>query len=114
MASIPGIVYVAMGGIVTIVSLMMGDKFILFFYAGIAFLIFGGVISFIGSFQYHGARKTMEKHALRARQEIARRYPQVAQQHYGQRRFQNYKVCMRCKTPARLSDHFCNRCGSRI
>ncbi len=120
MASVPGIVYVSVGALVTVVSLLMGDKFKLFFYVGLAFLTFGGAVSFIGAMQYHGAKKTAQKHQRAAQREIAQKYPQYAQQ-YGiapgqqmQRAQQGYKTCSRCRTAARPTDNFCGRCGSRV
>ncbi len=122
MAQVPWIVYVGVGALVTVGSLMVGKEFKLFFYAGLAFLVFGLGVSFIGALEYHGAKKTEQKYKKAATQEISTKYPQYAQQYGGasqggqapasQQR--NYKVCARCNTPARLSDNFCGRCGNRV
>src|SRR3989338_11487034 len=80
MGSVPGIVYVSVGSLVTVVSLGIGPEFKIFFYAGLAFLTFGGAVSFIGAMQYHGAKKTEEKKRRIAQQEKVAAPPQYAQQ----------------------------------
>jgi len=80
MGSVPGIVYVSVGALVTVVSLGIGPEFKIFFYAGLAFLTFGGAVSFIGAMQYHGAKKTEEKKRMIAQQEKVAAPPQYAQQ----------------------------------
>lgn len=134
MAQIPGIVYVLVGALVTVVSLLAGKELVVFFYVGIGFLVFGTVVSFIGAVAYHNARKVPGKRAGNAREALARKYPQpqyaqqyanprqqprqaqagLAQQVQRQPQQQMYRMCMRCRTPAFPQDQFCRRCGSRI
>ena len=132
MAQVPGIVYVLVGALVTVVSLLIGKELVVFFYVGIGFLVFGTVVSFIGAINYHNARNVPEKHAKNAQTEIARRYPQYAQQYANPRQQprqaqagrppemqrhpqqQVYRMCMRCRTPAFPQDRFCRRFGIQL
>ena len=130
MARIPGIVYVAVGAMVTIVSLLMGEKLKIFFFAGLGLLAFGAVVSFIGALEYHREKGRKEKQSGKAQQGTVQMQQPFAQQQrhispQQRRGFQqqpihqptnqpHYKMCMRCRTPMQLQDNFCSRCGARV
>jgi ribosomal protein S27AE len=110
MAGVNPLVYVAAGAVVSITSLALGKEFTLFFYAGIAALIFGALSGFMGAMQYHGAKKAVEKGNQRTQQEVLRKYPDYAKQQMKM----NAKYCNRCGMQSHLHANFCARCGFRV
>ena len=108
MAGVHPLVYVAAGAVVSVVSLLFWEQFRLFFYAGIGALVFGTISAFIGGMQYHNAQKTIEKGQQKTQQEVARKYPEFAQQQM------RVKYCNQCGAQAPLQAQFCSRCGNRV
>ncbi len=110
MAGVHPLVYVGAGAVVSVVSLILGESFKLFFYVGICALMFGAISAFIGGMQYHNAQKTLEEGAQKTKQEVAQKYPDFARQ---QMRVQA-KYCSRCGMQSPLQAQFCMKCGSRV
>jgi ribosomal protein L40E len=110
MAGVHPLVYVGAGAIVSLVSLALGKEFTLFFYVGLCALVFGAIAAFIGGMQYHNAQKMVEKGQQKAQSDVAKKYPDYAQQ---QMRM-NVKYCNRCGMQSHLQANFCQRCGSRV
>ena len=95
MAKIHGLVYIATGLLVSVLSYKLDyQKFIYFFYIGLIFVFIGAVKIIFGLIK----RKT------------SRTGKQIKLHHQAQ----NIKYCTKCGNALRLHDMFCGRCGNRI
>ena len=93
MAKVPSWMFIAVGLLVSIVSLFRYGRFIVFFYAGLIFIVVG-IIRMISN-KVKGESKQMP-HKRTA----------VHMQHSQQIRY-----CSQCGNAMRLHDRFCARCG---
>jgi len=92
MAKIHGLVYIAAGLLVSVLSYKLNyQKLIFFFYAGLVF-IFVGISKLIFSWIKN---KTPKKEAA-------------------QRHQPNVKYCHNCGAPLRLNARFCTRCRAQV
>jgi UDP-N-acetylmuramyl pentapeptide phosphotransferase/UDP-N-acetylglucosamine-1-phosphate transferase len=107
MAKIHGAVFIGIGAFISVMSLMVAyERFIFFFYSGIAFLIYGFsklLIEYLSSGEE--SKTTIQKRA----------HHQTHHPHLQQRISHppHYKYCPRCGNVLRTVDRFCSYCGSR-
>ncbi|HLG23634.1 MAG TPA: zinc ribbon domain-containing protein [Candidatus Nanoarchaeia archaeon] len=108
MAKIHGLVFIAAGLFMAVLSSILNfQRFIFFFLAGLAFLIYGIakiVINFIG-----GNKTELQAQPHRINQQAHHPHLQHKLTHPPQ-----YKYCPRCNTVLRFNDRFCRNCGSRV
>ena len=93
MTEIPGIVWLIVGIMITLVSLWLGNKNI------ILFIIAGGVMVLVGLLKMVVKRK--EKKEMKAAERP-------------QQQPQSVKYCHKCGTALMAIDQFCHNCGSRV
>ncbi|MBI4451267.1 zinc ribbon domain-containing protein [Candidatus Woesearchaeota archaeon] len=97
MAKIPGIVWLLVGAAVAWYSSrpQYADKFVTFFYVGLAFVAIGLFKIFTSSIRPSKAR---EHH------QVERALHQ----------YKDVRFCPRCGHPNKVHDYFCSRCGTRL
>lgn len=94
MAKIPPWMFIAVGLLVSTVSLFRYSRFIVFFYAGLMFIVVGIVMIISNRIKGESKQVTHKKTA-------------VHMQHS-----QQIKYCSQCGHPMKLHDRFCARCGA--
>jgi hypothetical protein len=104
MAKIHGSVYLIAGLIVSLISWKIDyERFMLFFYVGLVFVMFG-VFRLVSSYVIMGeAPKTQKLQQAR----------HVGQGQHHQQRPNQAKYCNGCGLPMHLHDNYCRRCGTR-
>ena len=108
MTKIHGIVYIIIGILVLIVS-TTNEKFIVFYYVALVFIIFGAVKLAINIIKKKMGVNDIVKPKPHQRSLIQQQH-KVQQAHQAQ----HFKKCIRCGNVIRIHDKFCGRCGFRI
>ncbi|HLC50301.1 MAG TPA: hypothetical protein VJI97_02630 [Candidatus Nanoarchaeia archaeon] len=104
MAKIHWIVYLLAGFLTSSVSWKLNyDKFLLFFYVGILFILIG-----IAKMTFSSGKKDEKPLQHKAQNSQATHRQPIHQNN------QNLKRCPYCSNVARIHDNFCSRCGRRI
>lgn len=101
MASIPGIVFIIIGIIMSVVSFFRIESLKVFIYVGLLF-VFWGLVKIIA--------KTLRSEKKRATEYEEEYYKsQKPQQRHAQTRY-----CPRCRSQIALHHNFCSKCGARV
>lgn len=98
MAEIPSLFMIIVGIVVAGVSYYAGDNFRLFFYAGIAFFVYGLLKWLILRGRYRPEKA-----------EAKRIYSASLQ-----KQKQKYAYCKHCGSVVHYNDNFCYKCGQRL
>ncbi len=97
MPKIHGLIYIAVGMLVSIMSYKLNyEKLILFFYIGLIFIFVGVVKLIFGLIKNKASKKETAHHKI-----------QQPQTH-------NIKYCHNCGTALRLHHRFCIKCGAKV
>lgn len=101
MAKIHGLIYIIVGLFISILSWKLTyQKFILFFYIGLIFVLVGAIKIILNFLKNKSQNKLQSAH---------QKMPYQLQQKHLQA--QKFRRCHKCGNIMKLNDRFCSRCG---